>query len=339
MPELYLAVDGGQSGTVAMVIDAEGQIVGVGHGGPIRHHDESDAEEFVRAALHAAINGALCPVPHPEISVCCLALTGSTAIARRVLPEFVDPGQTVFLDSDAFAALASGTAGRGGIAVIAGTGTVAVAESSRHPEAGHLLVGGWGWALGYEGSGFWIAMEGLKRAVRAADQTAAHTTLATELPIALREPDLRAVYNRITGRSFDRAEIAQLARVVMRCAAEGDAAADEILDRAAVCLTDLVVATADAAGFLSADEYVVVGCGGILSANSPLVPRVRLLLATRLPAFAFVIPTLPPVIGAYFLALKANGIEVTEAIEACLNEQFAVRPDLRSKPQPSNEAH
>ncbi|MBC7518566.1 MAG: hypothetical protein H7248_06730 [Microbacteriaceae bacterium] len=337
MSELYLAIDGGQSGTVAMVINVRGEIVGVGHGGPIRHHDETAAETFVRDAFRAAISAALHAVPEPvtspEIAVCCLALTGSAGIARRVLSEFVTAEQTIVLDSDALAALASGTAGRGGIAIIAGTGTVAVAESTQHPEAGHVLVGGWGWALGDEGSGFWIAMEALKCAARATDHTAADTTLVAELPTALHEPDLRAVYNRMTGRSFDRAEIARLAPVVMRCAAEGDAAAAAILDRAAHCLADLTVATAEAAGFLDSDELVVVACGGILSADSPLVPRVRSLLATRLPAFAFVIPPFPPVIGAFYLALKADDLEVTEAIEARLREQFAVRPELRSKPQ------
>ena len=331
MKDLYLAIDGGQSGTVAIVADSEGTVWGIGHGGPIRHYEETDASSFIRVALSTAIAEALHDVPEASISVCTLALTGSTGHARSALNDFAQPTRTIFLESDAFAALASGIAGRGGIAVIAGTGTVALAQSKCPASARHILVGGWGWALGDEGSGFWIAMEGLKRAARAVDGTASLTSLTTQLPLALGQPNMRAVYNVITGKRFDRTEIAKLARVVMKCAEEGDAAAESILDRAAQSLADLVVATAKQAEFLDHTERVVVLSGGILSSDSPIVPRVRSQIIARLPAFTSVVPAFPPVIGAYFLALESDGIAVTEDIEKRLHAQFLARPELRSK--------
>ena len=331
MKDLYLAIDGGQSGTVAIVADSEGTVWGIGHGGPIRHYEEADAEAFVRTALSTAIAEALRDVPGATISVCILALTGSVGLARSALNDFIQPTQTIVLESDAFAALASGVAGRGGIAVIAGTGTVALAQTKCPTLARHILVGGWGWALGDEGSGFWIAMEGLKRAARAVDGTASITSLVTQLPLALGQPDMRAVYNVVTGKRFDRTEIAKLARVVMKCAEEGDAAAESILDRAAQALADLVVATAEQAEFLDNTERVVVLSGGILSADSPLVPRVRSQLIARLPTFISLVPAFPPVIGAYFLALETDEIAVTDVIEKRLLTQFLARPELRSK--------
>lgn len=331
MKALYLAIDGGQSGTVAILADSDGMVWGIGHGGPIRHHEEADAVAFVRSALSTAIAEALRDVPGSTISVCTLALTGSAGLARSTLNDFIQPTQTIVLESDAFAALASGVAGRGGIAVIAGTGTVALAQSKCPKSARHILVGGWGWALGDEGSGFWIAMEGLKRAARAVDGTASITSLTTQLPLALGQSDMRAVYNVITGNRFDRTEIAKLARVVMKCAEDGDIAAESILDRAAQALADLVVATAEQAEFLDNTERVVVLSGGILSADSPLVPRVRSQLIARLPAFISVVPAFPPVVGAYFLALETDQIAVTDGIEKRLRAQFLARPELHSK--------
>lgn len=338
MKDLYLAIDGGQSGTVAIVADSEGTVWGIGHGGPIRHHEEADAEAFVRTALSTAIAEALGDVPDATISVCALALTGSTGLARSALHDFIQPAKTVFLGSDAFAALASGVAGRGGIVVIAGTGTVALAQGKCPPSARHILVGGWGWALGDEGSGFWIAMEGLKRAARAVDGTASTTSLTTQLPLALGQADMRAVYNVITGKRFDRTEIAKLARVVMTCAEEGDAAAEAILDRAAEALADLAIATAEQAEFLDHTERVVVLSGGIFSADSPLVPRVRSQLIARLPAFTSLVPDFPPVVGAYFLALETDGIAVTDDIEKRLRAQVLARPELQSKTAASRPA-
>lgn len=328
MTDLFLAVDGGQSGTVAVVATAEGTIVGVGRGGPIRHHEEHDSEGFVRDGIRAAVTQAMNGAPDgSKVAMCCLAMTGSGAIAERVIRELVEAERYVMLESDTYAALASGTAGGGGIGLIAGTGTVALAQGRR---GDHVLLGGWGWLLGDEGGGFWIAMEALRAAVRDVDGTGPHTVVTGELQKILDQPDMRGVYNLVTGQRLDRTGIAALTTSVVAIAEAGDMVAAAILDRAADHLSKLVVATVAAAPFLDVEERVVVACGGVLAADGWVLRRLAGLLAELVPGFTLVVPQVPPVIGAYYLALKESGVQIDDDMLNRVTDQVRSLETLRS---------
>ena len=90
-----------------------------------------------RDGLLGAVTGAMSGAnDQDEVIVCCLALTGSAGIANRVIHELTRAERYVVLKSDVFAALASGTAGGGGIGLIAGTGVVSVGQGRRAPSRG-----------------------------------------------------------------------------------------------------------------------------------------------------------------------------------------------------------
>ena len=329
MSDLFLAVDGGQSGTVAVLGTADGTILGVGRGGPIRHHEEADAERRVRESLFAAVTEAMSGgAGRGEVVMSCLAVTGSASIADRVIRELVGTGRCLMLESDICAALASGTGGAGGIGLIAGTGTVAMAQGRRGER---VILGGWGWLLGDEGGGFWIAMEALKAAARDVDGTGPSTVLTSALQDSLGQRDMRGVYNLVTGQRLDRTAIAALATSVVAMAEAGDRAAAAILDSAADHLSRLVVATVAAAPFLEADERVVVACGGVLRADGWVVTQLARHLAVEAPEFRLVVPEVPPVIGAYFLALKELGVPINDELRDRVAEQVRPLTTLTSK--------
>ncbi len=329
MTDLFLAIDGGQSGTAAVLATADGTILGVGRGGPVRHHEDLDAETFVRDGMLAAVTQAMSGAhSRGTVVICCLAMTGSSAIAERVVRELVQAKRYVVLGNDTFAALASGTAGDGGIGLIAGTGTVALALG-RSGE--HVLLGGWGWLLGDQGGGFWIAMEALKAAARDVDGTAPHTVLTSELPRLLGQHDMRAVYNVVTGQRLDRTAIAAMTTSIVTIAEAGDHVAAGILDNAASQLTKLVVATIAAAPFLEPDERVVVACGGVLHAGGWVVTRLAEHLAERAPGYKVVVPAVPPVIGALYLALKERGIQIDDTLRDRVADQVRSLAALTSK--------
>jgi glucosamine kinase len=329
MSELFLAVDGGQSGTVAVLATADGTIVGVGRGGPIRHHEEPDAERFVREGVTVAIAQAMRGTTEGSpIAVCCLAVTGSARMAENAARAYVTAHQYLALESDTFAALASGTGGAGGIGLIAGTGTVALARSRGGKQ---IIRGGWGWLLGDEGGGFWIAMESLKAAVRDADGTGRSTALTTTLPRLLGEKDMRTVYNLVTGTRLDRTAIAGLTTTVVSIAEAGDTVAAGILNRAATHLTDLLVATSAAAPFLKADEKIVVACGGVFQPDGWVTKRVARQIIERAPEFRMIVPRVAPVVGALYLALAERGITVDDHFQDRVARQGRFFPGLGSK--------
>ncbi len=329
MSELFLAVDGGQSGTVAVLATADGTILGVGRGGPIRHHEEPDAERFVREGVTVAISRAMRGATEGSpVAVCCLAITGSTRMAESAARACVTADHYLALESDTFAALASGTGGAGGIGLIAGTGTVALALSR---SGAQITLGGWGWLLGDEGGGFWIAMESLKAAVRDVDGTGRATALTMALPQLLGESDLRTVYNLVTGKRLDRTAIASLAPTVVSIAEAGDTVAAGILDRAATHLTELVVATIAAAPFLEEDERIVVACGGVFQPDGWVTTAVARHIVERAPGFRMIVPRVAPVVGALYLALGERGITVDDHFQDRVANQGCFFPGLGSK--------
>ena len=321
MTELFLAVDGGQSATISVLASGDGAIRGVGRGGPIRHHTEPDAEGYARQAIRAAVGKATGVVGEGDTIVrCCLALTGSVAFVEAAVRELVPGAHVVVLESDALAALATGTMGGGGIGLIAGTGTVAVAQGRR---GGPVTRGGWGWLLGDEGGGFWIGLEGLRAAARHQDGTGPATRLTEVLPARLGETDVHGVRERLARPDLERAHVAALAEDVDAIAEDGDAVAMSILDDAARRLSALVLATVDGAEFLEPDERVVVGSGGVLS-SSRVGTRLSRILAEHAPEFRLVVPGMAPVVGAYFLALREHGIAITDGVRARIVEDGAV---------------
>ena len=325
----FLAIDGGQTGTVALLAAVDGAILALGHGGPIRHHEEPGAEDLVHDALVAAVNEALSGSPlHGPIAVCCLSMTGSSTVAERVIRHLVQAERYLVLESDTFAALASGTAGGGGVAVIAGTGTASLALGR---SGQHIRRGGWGWLLGDEGGGFWIAMQSLGAAARHVDGTGPRTLLATELPGILGQSDMRGVYDLVTGSRLDRTVIASLAPSVVAIAEGGDDVAAAILDTAADRLTDLALATISAAPFLAPTEQVVVGCGGVLRPGGWVADRFARQVGEHAPGFRVVTPAVPPVVGALYLALREGGIEIGEALRDHVEVQVRSRPTLVTK--------
>ena len=337
MTDVILAVDGGQTGTVAVLATTDGRIRGVGRGGPIRHHEEPDAEGFVRAGLGVSVAAAMQgAVDGDVVAATCLAMTGSADLADRAIRELVAARQYTALASDTYAALASGTAGGGGIGLIAGTGTVALAHGRA---ADDVLVGGWGWLLGDEGGGFWIAMEALKAAARDVDGTGPHTHLTAEVAELLGQADMRGVYNLVTGSRLDRTAIAALTTGVVAIAEAGDLTAAGILDRAADRLADLVVATVAAAPFLEPDERVIVPSGGVLRPGGWVATRLIAQLAFRAPHFEVVVPQVPPVIGAFYLALRSIGVPIDHPLRDRVTEQVRSLATLTSKAATGSPAY
>lgn len=326
MSRLVLGIDAGQTSTMAVVVTDDAQIVGVGVAGPIRHHAEHDAESALSEAFSDALRSAI--PPGAQIDVACLSLTGSAGIASVALARRGDIARVDVLESDAFAALASGVGAQGGIAVIAGTGSVALARSVAAGR--HTLKGGWGWLMGDQGGGFAIGLAGLRAAARADDGTGPPTELNDRLCSALGAADLRLVYNELTGRGFDRPAIGRLARVVTRASEEGDHVAARIVDDAAVYLAALVSSVARDAPYLASNERVIVCAGGVLE-SGPVLDQTTEHLRRLLPDFRLVSPVGPPAIGAAMLGLAQLLRRETTGFPATLRSQLDDWPELRSK--------
>ena len=220
---VLLGVDGGGTKTTALVADADGRVLGRGTAGG--SNAKSTGEAAARAAVWGAIEQAYAAaglrVQPPRAA--CLGLAGvdTPGDAAQWAPWVAQvlPGAQVRIVNDIDLVLAGGTPEEWGVAVIAGTGAIAL---GRAKDGRAARVGGWGWLLGDEGSGFWIGLRALQAVTRADDgrgpQTALTETVLARWGLAAPEGLLAAAYRT----PFPRAEIAALTGAVEAAAGEGD---------------------------------------------------------------------------------------------------------------------
>jgi glucosamine kinase len=270
-----LSVDGGGSKTLAVVVDSSGRERGRGVAGSSNH--ESVGIERAVEALHAAIADAIAAAQAQlPVYAAWLGLAGvdHPHDVERLLPRLGGLATTLRITNDAELALGA-LAWRVGVALIAGTGSIALGRDAR----GNVVrAGGWGHVFGDEGSGYAIGSQALQATARAADGRGPATTLLDAILTAweLSAPDLLLghVY-----QPFDKTAIAALAPLVFAAADVGDQVARRIVARAA---NELALAASTVARRLDfTADCLPLALGGGLLTRQPLLRDAVLLRLAR----------------------------------------------------------
>jgi len=150
---MNLGIEGGGTKTVALTSDGRRRVFG-----PLNLKLATDRQ--IRAVLRQF---------QPDRAALCLAgcRTESDRQRLRQLARRAWGDIPVFVGNDLDSGLAAAFGNKPGILVISGTGSVVVGRN----EAGQVArAGGWGHLLGDHGSGYWIALTGLRAAVRQYDR-------------------------------------------------------------------------------------------------------------------------------------------------------------------------
>src|SRR5215207_5298361 len=228
--KLVLAVDGGQSSTLALLAHVDGTIIAYGRGGPSNHYNEPGGPDRLDSALRDSTGEALKSAMLSADSVrhVCLGMTGSHPEAR-VVGQMLFPSANVQLYHDAMTALVGASVSQPGVIVIAGTGAVAY---GRLDNGGEARSSGWGYLMGDEGSGYWIGMEAMRAACKASDGRGEPTELVGRIPEHLQVHDLRALHRKVYAQDVSRSAIASVATITTGAARNGDSVAIRLLMQA-----------------------------------------------------------------------------------------------------------
>jgi glucosamine kinase len=306
-----LAVDGGQSSTLALACDDQGTILGTGHGGPANHYHEPGGPERLESAMRSSTEEAL-RVAHltPDaISHICLGMTGSMEHAKHIVQtQFA--GAAVESLHDVVTALVGASVAKPGVVVIAGTGAIAYGRLADGREA---RSGGWGYIMGDEGSGYWIGIEAIRAACKAEDGRGAATELVWRIPQRLAAPDLYELQRRVYANRVSRREIASLAQIVAEAAQNGDTVAQRLLLRGGEELAQAAL------GVIAHLDHLAVGLdiyttGGVFEAGRLIRDSFDQAIVEHSPNSRVHPARFSPVIGALFLALEAAGVILKPAI-------------------------
>ena len=267
---ILLGVDGGGSKTAALIasLDDAGQIhiLGQGRGGP--SNLRLAGKEQSLASLNKAVDEALLEanLQGQTVDYAVLALAGSSF--SDVRDEVSAWAQQRNLSShfeiihDAQPVLASGAVNGRGIALIVGTGSVAVGVNAKGEAA---TLGGWGHWFGDKGSGFDLASKALSAVAEAADGVGPPTIMSELVLARLGISNPRKILQQVSANGDVRRAVAALAPIVLEAAAQQDVLAIEIISNAIGEAVKLVAAVSKKLTFKA--PYPLMLAGGVACSN------------------------------------------------------------------------
>ncbi len=314
----FLGVEGGGTRTVALLADQHGRILSRCEFGPLNLKLSSDA-----AVLHRLRELKQRLVSRPTSLALCLAgcRTEADRSRARALAGRVWPGVPAYVGSDIDSALAAAFGPRGsGIVIISGTGSCVYGRN-----AGQVArAGGWGHLLGDHGSGYWIALTGLRAAIRDYDR---HGRVNERLGGALRRLCLNSP-DELVGwiQSAGKDAVAALASDML----DGDAG---LMLQAASFLAQDCHAVAQK---LHLEKPRVALTGGVLRHNRKLAILVGNRVRTMLPGAKVVAMRGETAVGALKLALECGGLpplSVEERVTAKRRQVGALQETEQRNPR------
>jgi len=273
-----LGIDGGGTKTVAWLaakVDGSPQrdpiIVGKGVSGPSNQRaiGPVEATHNLDAAIDAAFMDA--GLPRATVASACLGLAGADRNSDRSViiewAQFSRLADRFEVVNDAVPLLHANGGDGCGVALIAGTGSLAWGRNSRGEIA---RSGGWGYLFSDEGSAFSIGRSVLQAVSRAVDGRGLQTCLVADVLASLQLSSPQEIVNAVYSQEVPRAVVAGLAALAFAAAGRGDAVAVDIVRHAATELAAMAVVTARR---LELDSSLFLAMTGAVLIQNPAFRR------------------------------------------------------------------
>jgi len=273
-----LGIDGGGTKTVAWLaakVDGSPQrdliIVGKGVSGTSsqRAIGPVEATHNLDAAIDAAFMDA--GLPRATVASACLGLAGADRNSDRSViiewAQFSRLADRFEVVNDAVPLLHANGGDGCGVALIAGTGSLAWGRNSRGEIA---RSGGWGYLFSDEGSAVSIGRSVLQAVSRAVDGRGLQTCLVADVLASLQLSSPQEIVNAVYSQEVPRAVVAGLAALAFAAAGRGDAVAVDIVRHAATELAAMAVVTARR---LELDSSLFLAMTGAVLIQNPAFRR------------------------------------------------------------------
>lgn len=321
--QYIIGVDGGGTGTRAVIGTQKGEVLAIVKGAGTNM--KSTPPDEVRLQIEQLLEQLLqkIGVTKNDVSTVFLCVAGGDRQVdidrweRWMGLLFPANSCQITITNDAVAALTSGTFTKQGIVVIAGTGSIVYAITKNLQVS---RVGGWGYLLGDEGSGYYIGQEALRIIAQHYDVFGMNGDVFTAAileQLALKNPT--DIITQVYEHPQPRVLIASLARTVLRLAEQQNVKAENIIEQAVHHLVQFIQT------MLKKEQQVknlpIVLCGGLFE-NLYFVQCFQMKLKQASIHNRQIQPEVPPVIGAFINGLFSEGIQMTEALQRTVKETW-----------------
>jgi glucosamine kinase len=305
--KLFLGIDGGQSHTEAIIADENGMVLGRGLGGASNHAEVPGGRERLQEAICKSVGEALKNAELAPISETCFksahcGMTGGAIYKEEIISQIL-LADKLTVGHDAPTALFGATAGRPGIVVIAGTGSVIFGINEANETA---RAGGLGYLFSDEGSGFWLALQTIRLAIKEQDNLIPPSNLAELVLNFFRCQEIRQLTDNFYNGKISRGEIASLAKAAHQAAEKGNKIIETQIKCGANVLAESVHSVSKRLKFDK--PFPVAGVGGMFKAQL-MTKYFKTSLAEKIKNAEFIKPRFGPAIGALLTAYRQAGVE------------------------------
>ncbi|WP_010676532.1 N-acetylglucosamine kinase [Bacillus timonensis] len=298
-----LAVDGGGTKTLAVITDANGNILGEGKAGATNYHVVGAVrakESLVKAVLAAFENAGIDFGNVGNVKKAVVALAGIDTendekevnrVVLEAVKELSIKIDRLQVENDCLSALLGSTQYKAGVLLIAGTGSIVFAH-----DANNRIVrsGGWGHRFGDEGSGYWIGKQAIKSVLKMQDGRGEDTLLAKLILRKFNFNKIEDLYNWAYSESYSVDDVGALATTVDEAFRLGDPVSKRILERAVEELLLLVNTAVNSAG-IHQNEFDLILQGGVFQHNHYIKNQVRSRIQLSFPKVNMITTTEEPI--------------------------------------------
>ena len=295
----YLGIDGGGTKTTCVVGDEANILARVttGPSNVIRVGEKPACETLQQAVREACTKSGI------DSATLTRTVAGVAGVGRPEIREFVEKvlrevvGGHVIVVSDAQIALHAAFGDEPGVVVIAGTGSIALAQDGCGNTA---RAGGWGWAISDEGGGAWIGRAAVTAILRARD-AGENTTMEQSILQAWQLTDCERLVS--AANAVPQPDFGALLPEVVAAANAGDAMAHRVFVRGGEELVRLAKFAAN--HFFEHTPQVRVAMSGGAFAHAPNLREAFYNgLQTQLPKATLLPDLVDPVLGALQMARR-----------------------------------
>jgi glucosamine kinase len=230
MPDWVLGLDGGGTKTILALAKQNGEVLGPVFGAGVNPFDQPNWKSELETLLEK------CPIKPSEIAFSSFGLPGygeSASINAQQLEVVKNfAGENSVALNDVAVAFAGALAGKPGVLILAGTGSMAWAGDGTT----EIRVGGFGDGFGDEGSGYWIGQQALQKLSWTLDGRLEDDRFRDALLEAIGASDAEGLIAWFYGLEHQRSRVAALAKNLDQLADADNLTAIDILLEAASLL-------------------------------------------------------------------------------------------------------
>jgi N-acetylglucosamine kinase-like BadF-type ATPase len=305
-----MSLDGGGTKLNCLVANEYGILVGIGKGGPTNSNYSSLS--LIEESIKSAVSGALTSGNIDKNDVCTvnasLIMSGQwpKEVIKKLLHENVEINFFPEFVPSIYGAIQEDY---GGLA-LSGTGSFASVRTKNQ----WITVGGWGDALGDEGSGYYIGHKALKACAQVEDGVLPDTLIKKQIQEIYKIDTMRKMVSELSNAPLghQRTMIASFCPIVGWSADRGDAVAAGIIQKAA---HDLALQLITAVKRCGKFNIPITVSGGAWKATPLFFSSFSEEIRQELPCVDIRPPLFEPVVGGILLGLRDLGFPVKENIE------------------------